>query len=125
MKLNGRSVLVVDDEPILSATFGVLLERDGATVHIAANGSIALQLLQSQTVDLILCDQQMPVMDGITLLRTLREQGVRIPVVLFVNGIDHSHEAEYPSLSVRATLTKPIRPSALTAVLEQVLAGAA
>ena len=122
MKLHGRSVLVVDDEPLLSAPVGVLLERDGATVHVAANGSIALQLLQQETVDIILCDQQMPVMDGITLLRTLRDQGVRIPVVLFVNGIDRSGEAEYASLGVRATLTKPVRPNALSTVLEQVLA---
>ncbi len=121
MRLSGYSVLVVDDEPILSTTFGLLLERDGATVHLATNGAAALVILHTRQIDIILCDQQMPVMDGLTLLRTMRDQRVHIPVVLFVNGIDRHGEAEYPDLGVRATLTKPVVPDNLGKVLQDVL----
>ena len=122
MTLAGASVLVVDDEPLLTMTFGVLLQREGAIVHTAAHGLTALAFLEQERVHVMLCDQQMPVMDGMTLLRTMRARDIRVPVVLFINGIDRQDEAEYASLGVAATLTKPVKPELLNRVLAEVLA---
>ncbi len=46
MELAGATVLIVDDEPIVNLTMGLLLQRAGATVHRAENGAEALHLVQ-------------------------------------------------------------------------------
>ncbi len=111
--LQGCRLLIVDDEPVLSLTFAVVLRRAGATVFTAANGREALDLLSRETADAMLCDQRMPVMDGQTLLRTLHAAGRSIPTVLFVNGVDDEDTAALEALNVRHMISKPIPPQVL------------
>ena len=121
MTLAGAAVLVVDDEPILSMTFGVLLQREGATVHVAADGRVALEVLGRESIDVMLCDQQMPVMDGMTLLRTMHARAILLPIVLFVSDVQGGRVDELEHLGVLATLTKPVRPELLIHTLNEVL----
>ena len=121
MTLTNAAVLVVDDEPILTMTFGVLLQREGATVHIAGNGKIALEVLGRESIDVMLCDQQMPVMDGMALLRTMHDRAILLPIVLFVNDVEGGNAEELKHLGVLATLTKPVRPEVLIRILNEVL----
>ncbi|MEK6397497.1 MAG: response regulator, partial [Terriglobus sp.] len=60
MTLAESTVLVVDDEPVLRLTFSVLLQRAGARVVEAADGLEALHVLETQRVDVVLTDKQMP-----------------------------------------------------------------
>ncbi len=122
MKLADANILIVDDEPVLRLTFSVLLKQHGATVHVAGNGAEALQVLARETVDVMLTDKQMPVMDGKALLRTMHAKGIRIPSILFVNGVEPEDLEELSLLSVVETVTKPLHPEALTALMERVLA---
>ena len=116
----GSRLLIVDDEPVLSLTFAIVLQRAGATVFTAANGQEALSLLEREQVDAMLCDQRMPVMDGPTLLRTLYERGQSIPTVLFVNGMDHEDTGMLEKMNVRKLVVKPILPQTLLQTFDEV-----
>ena len=121
--LQGWRLLIVDDEPVLSLTFAVVLRRAGATVFTAANGKEALDLLAREPVDAMLCDQRMPVMDGPTLLRTLHAEGRSVPTVLFVNGVDAEDTAALEAMNVRRMISKPIPPQVLLDTFTSLVAG--
>jgi two-component system CheB/CheR fusion protein len=68
------AILLVDDEPSMASALARLLRRDGHTVETAANGRLALTMLQEHAYDLILCDMRMPELDGPGLYRALAAQ---------------------------------------------------
>ena len=123
--LAGTRLLVVDDEPVLNLTFAVLLRRAGAHVQQAANGAEALQLLQTGAVDLMVCDKQMPVMDGMTLLRRLHDESLSVPTLLFTNGIDREDMSKLEALGVRRLIAKPIQPLHLLQAVAEIVAAPA
>lgn len=68
-------VLLVDDDPQIRRLIQVHLKSTSAEISEAENGEQALEHAQAQRFDIILMDVEMPVMDGITALKTLRERG--------------------------------------------------
>ena len=77
-----RRVLVVDDSPIVRDLLTELLSSVGLEVRSVGDGAAALDSLAADPVDLIVCDVEMPVMDGFELLRRLRARDERVPVVM-------------------------------------------
>ena len=67
----GMSVLLVDDEPAIRRALERALQRWGHTVHIATDGEGAIEILNHQTVDLVLMDLRMPGMSGQTLFHSI------------------------------------------------------
>ena len=76
MKKN--SILVVDDNPEIFKVFNTRLHNDGWRIFTALNGKEALQVLDENPMDLIISDIRMPEMDGIELLRRVRDQLFRL-----------------------------------------------
>jgi CheY-like chemotaxis protein len=79
-----RHVLLVDDEEQMRMVLARLVKRTWADVTIAetANGAEALCARGQQRPDLIIADYQMPVMNGLELVRTLRAQGATMPILV-------------------------------------------
>lgn len=79
-----KSVLIVDDEELftLSVAEGLRAFDPSLDVRVAANGSVALQLLEQQQVDLLVTDLHMPVMDGFELLARITRQWPQLPVLV-------------------------------------------
>lgn len=79
-----RRALVVDDSLTARALHRAMLEAGGFTVHLAASGARALDRLQSDTYDVVICDLDMEEMDGIQLIAKLRErpETASLPVIL-------------------------------------------
>jgi len=77
-----RRVLVVDDSPIVRDLLNELLSSVGLDVRAVGDGAAALESLAADPVDLIVCDVEMPIMDGFELLRRLRARAERVPVVM-------------------------------------------
>lgn len=75
-------ILVVEDDAKLRSLFCTVLTRNGYLAVPAANGREALQLLDSEYIDLIISDIMMPGMDGYELIRTLRENGYSLPILI-------------------------------------------
>jgi len=86
-------VLVVDDEPALLRAMARALRNAGFDVTTAGNGVAATELFAVHEFDAVLSDVRMPDMDGIQLLRTLRDSDVDVPVIL-VTGSPHALTAQ-------------------------------
>jgi signal transduction histidine kinase/DNA-binding response OmpR family regulator len=82
-KLEGRRILVVDDDPRNLFVVTSALEQQGAQVHNALNGRKALAFLSTQSVDLVIMDIMMPEMDGYQTIKSLKADPAlqHIPVV--------------------------------------------
>lgn len=76
------NILLVDDEANILKLMEIWLKRAGFGVVTAMNGEEALTKLKKEDIDLIVADVMMPVMDGFTLVETLRAEGKTIPVIL-------------------------------------------
>ncbi len=76
-----RRILVVEDDPHLSAGVVENLRAEGYEVHAVGDGRRALESLSGQAYGLVLLDVMLPELDGFTVCRTLREQGNNTPVL--------------------------------------------
>jgi DNA-binding NtrC family response regulator len=81
------TILIADDEKNIRATLARALTLEGHVVHEAADGALALERIEAGDIDLVLLDLQMPVVDGLELLKRLSERGRRPPaIVLTAHG---------------------------------------
>src|SRR5205814_2728522 len=85
---NKGRILVLDDDPLLNRIFADVLHGAGFAVETVADGRVALAIAECAPFDAIVSDLGVPGMDGMTLLRTLRERGLELPVI-FVTGTPH------------------------------------
>jgi two-component system, OmpR family, response regulator MprA len=82
MSTDGAYVLVVDDEPAVREALRRALELEGYRVALAEDGAHALAQVATEEPDAIVLDVLMPVVDGLTACRRLRQQGSRVPVLM-------------------------------------------
>jgi len=113
------SVLVVDADDDARASIGEILQGSGITVALASCGSQALSLLRRVPVDVVLVDLRLPDFAEIEMLRALRSELTRVPVI--VTGVASPGAAiEAGRLGAAAYLDKPLRAEPLiAAVLSQ------
>lgn len=116
-----RRVLVVDDEPLLRDIVSEWLEFEGYAVLTAENGADALRLLEETPADLVVTDIRMPIMDGVELLKELKESDRYSPAVIFVSGFTDVTAREAFDLGVEAILAKPFSDTDLIAAVRRVL----
>lgn len=106
-------VLLVDDEPIIAQGISVLIdwEKYGyEIVDTANNGQEALEFLKNNPVDLILADVKMPVMDGISLLKTIREEQLSDAFFVIISGYgDFSYAQQAIKYKCTDYILKPVQ----------------
>jgi len=91
--IKNKKILVVDDEEGLRLLYKEELEDDGAVVTLAASGTEAIEKLEEDgTFDLILLDIKMPGMDGVEVLRRVKEKWCEIPVILCTAYPHYKHD---------------------------------
>jgi CheY-like chemotaxis protein len=123
MKLEDARVLVVDDEVALCGIFAKWLTRSGCrNIRTAANGEEAVEAIRQEPVDVLITDVRMPVMDGVTLVRKLAQQGERIHTIIFVSGFGDVDRREMYDLGVENFLAKPFRLEELADAVDQAIA---
>ena len=76
------SILIIDDEKNILSTLSRALRVEHFDVDVAGSGALGLERARTKTYDLVLLDVRMPDMDGLTLLRTLREGRSGVPVIV-------------------------------------------
>ena len=117
-------ILVVDDEPTFRELLRDILEHAGHQVLEAGDGVEALAILEQARVHMVVTDQRMPRLDGLGLVRRLREQPAPPPVVVITAHGTIPDAVEAVRLGAADYLTKPLpAPSALLAVVGRLLAG--
>lgn len=75
-------ILLVDDEPSVLSALRLILENFSYKVSTATNGALALQRVKEEEFDIILCDLQMPEMDGLSFLREMRGLGIGATIIM-------------------------------------------
>ena len=113
-------LLVVDDENNLRLVVQKELSRAGHEVGTAFDGEAAWSLLEEQNFDVVLCDMNMPRLNGIGLLRRMREKMQNPPEVIMLTGQASVESAiEAMKLGAYDYLTKPYRINELAALVTQ------
>ncbi len=115
----GRTVLLVEDNPVNQRVAQLFLERAGCDVLLAADGSEAIAALDTSRADLVLMDVQMPVMDGLTATKRIRAGGSRIPIVGLTANAMREQVEECRAAGMDDVLAKPIDRERLDAMLER------
>lgn len=118
-------ILYADDMKELRELITIVLGRDGHTVEAVPNGSLALDQLSSAApdhYDLIITDHHMPEMNGLELVRRLRERTYRGKVMVFSSEISPAVQEKYRQLAVDRILPKPIFPTQLRTSLRDLFA---
>jgi two-component system, chemotaxis family, chemotaxis protein CheY len=117
------TILVVDDSTSMRSAVAVTLWRHGYDVVEAQDGVAALQLARQRRFDTVLTDQNMPNMDGLTLVRALRSLAGYDDVPVLFLTIDSSEEMKQQGRSAGATgwIVKPFDPNRLVEVIKKVL----
>jgi two-component system chemotaxis response regulator CheY len=121
-------VLIVDDSSVMRKIVERSLRQAGisiAQVTEAANGAEALAVINQGKVDLILCDINMPVMDGLEFVKQLSgmENGRGVPVVMITTEGSEGHVVQALSAGARGYIRKPFTPDQVKQHVLPVLAG--
>jgi CheY-like chemotaxis protein len=116
-----KSVLVVDDEPLLRELMSEWLKREGYRVRTAENGVDALRMLEAEPVDAIVTDIRMPKMDGVTLLKKVMESSSHSPAVLFVSGFSDIDQRAAYDLGAQALIAKPFTDEEILSAVRRML----
>jgi DNA-binding NtrC family response regulator len=108
MEGSPSTVLVVDDEKNIRRTLRMILEGEGYNVSEAESAEQALEILQSEPVDLGLFDIRLPGMDGLTLLARARELWRDLPVVVISGHADTSDVVDAVKRGAADFFSKPV-----------------
>ena len=116
-------ILAVDDSAAMRQMVGITLTGAGHEVQQAADGREALQIAERQKFDLVITDVNMPVMDGLTLVRHLRNlPGYKgVPLLVLTTEATTEKKLEGKAAGATGWLVKPFNPDRLLATVAKVL----
>lgn len=103
-----QHILIVDDDSSIANMLGDLLTEFGYEVLHASNGQEGLQMVESHSIDGILLDLEMPVMDGWTMLDELRWRNNDVPVVVMSGGVPIESMRSLLREGAQGILHKPV-----------------
>jgi two-component system, chemotaxis family, chemotaxis protein CheY len=118
-----RSILAVDDSASMRKMVSFTLTGAGYHVVEAVDGQDAFDKAQTHSIDLVLTDQNMPVMDGLSLTRKLREHPKFKTTPILILTTESSDQMKQAGRSAGATgwLVKPFDPARLIEVIQKVI----
>lgn len=118
-----KRILIVDDSNSMRGFIRAALTDGGLDVIEASNGRDALTMLDRHTVDAIITDVNMPVMDGITLVKEIRRRPVNgsTPVLILTTECDAAMKQAGRAAGATGWIVKPFNPQQLRQVIAKVL----
>lgn len=110
-----KTIMVIDDSASIRQVVGIALKGAGYEVVEAVNGQEALDKLSGQRIHLVISDVNMPVMDGITFLKKLKERAEYkfTPVIMLTTESAENKKAEGQAAGAKAWVVKPFQPQQL------------
>src|SRR6266536_5198057 len=114
------TILVIEDEQILSETLGYNLERAGFTVELAADGIIGLEQARRLQPDLIILDIMLPGLDGFSVCRTITRESA-VPIIILTALQDEAHRIAGLELGAIDYVIKPFSMGELLARIRAIL----
>nr|WP_296748415.1 response regulator [Thioalkalivibrio sp.] len=119
-----QRVLLIDDHTLFREGLQELLSRhDIETVGAVGDGETGIRLARELLPDVILLDMRMPTMNGLEVLRRLRQSGLRMPIVMLTTSTEESDLIECLRNGAQGYLLKEMEPSDLVDALEEIIEG--
>ena len=117
------TILTVDDTASMRQMISFTLNSVGHEVLQASDGSEALKILQGKKVDLVIADVNMPNMDGISLVKSLRAiaEYKFTPILMLTTESQESKRQEGKSVGATGWIVKPFNPEQLLTIVKKVL----
>ena len=118
-----KTILAIDDSPSIRLMVGHTIRTAGYNVVEAADGSEGLRIATESRFDMIVTDQNMPGMDGLSLVRTLRSRREYSATPIIVLTTEMSDEMKNKGRAAGATgwMVKPFHPDTLLAVVKRAI----
>lgn len=118
-----KTILAVDDSGSLRQMVAFSLKAAGYDVVSAVDGQDGLNQAKEKTVDLVLTDQNMPIMDGLTLITNLRELASyqKVPILMLTTESSDEMKAKGKAAGANGWLVKPFDPKRLIEVVQKVI----
>ncbi len=119
----GKTILIVDDSASLRQVVGISLRNAGYDVIEAADGRDALFKLTGQKVHLMISDVNMPNMDGISFLKSVKQNPAYkfTPVVMLTTESAEEKKKEGQAAGAKAWVVKPFKPEQLLGVVQKLV----
>jgi len=114
------SILVVEDEPSIAEVVGLYLQRAGYKVQTAADGKLALSILEKGIPDLVVLDLMLPEMDGLSLTRWLRDRS-DVPIIMLTARREEIDRIAGLEMGADDYVVKPFSPQELVSRVRAVL----
>jgi two-component system chemotaxis response regulator CheY len=118
-----KKILIVDDSSSVRTVARMALREKGYDVVEAGNGQEALKVLQSDRCHLVISDVNMPVMDGITLLKEIKANPNYkfTPVIMLTTEAGEDKKQEGRAAGAKAWITKPFQPQLLVDAVSKLI----
>ncbi|MFQ3574429.1 MAG: response regulator [Thermodesulfovibrionales bacterium] len=118
-----KTIMIIDDSATLRQVVVVTLKKAGYDVIEATDGKDALSKLTGQKINLIICDVNMPNMDGITFLKELKNKPAYkfTPVIMLTTESQESKKMEGKAAGAKAWVVKPFKPEQMLAAIEKLI----
>ncbi|EPG65816.1 response regulator [Leptospira wolffii] len=117
----GTKVLAVDDSATMRSLVQQTLGMGGYDVILASDGKDGIEKFGTETVDLVITDINMPVMDGITFIRELRKRDQNIPILTLTTESEDGMKQKGAEAGANGWIIKPFRPAQFLDIIKQVL----
>ena len=123
--LEGKTVLIVEDDPDMLAALRAVLGDTGATIETARDGNAALEVATETDPDLIVLDAMLPKRSGLLVLEKIKgpakKRGQKPYVIMITGNAGKRHQVWAESLGVDGYLNKPFRMERLTESVQKLL----
>jgi two-component system, chemotaxis family, chemotaxis protein CheY len=120
-----KKILIVDDSPTIRKLIGYILKKQEYIISEAEDGIDAMEKLGSLEADLVIVDLNMPNMDGIQFVKSLRSNYYHMdtPVIMLTTTKDEDLKRDALQAGVNLFLNKPVQPNFLIYKVESLLKG--
>lgn len=118
---NGNSIIIVDDEPGMREFLEIMLQKDGYVIDTAADGAEAIDKIEESLFDLAIVDIQMPVLNGIEVLKKINEKSPDTTVIMITAYASHETAIEAMKLGAYDYITKPFKIDEIKLVIKKAL----
>jgi len=116
-----KTIMIVDDSASIRTVVGIALRGAGYTVIEACDGKDAISKLAGQKVNLIVSDVNMPVMDGITFVKNVKQMPAHrfTPIIMLTTESGEDKKLEGQAAGARAWVVKPFKPEQMLAAVQR------
>jgi len=117
--MDSKRILIVEDDKAIQSLLSMMLGAHGYETSIAEHGLKAIELLNREEFDIIICDMMMPFMDGLRFLKWLRQEGkIDLPVIVVTSVNDPAIREDILNAGATEIIYKPVIVQELLKKLE-------